>query len=364
MSVYSHRSNSSKGSKRVAKNSEVDEALFGSKKPNTATVAARTKENFEAIQKLQQEIRTGGNVTNPNAIVIPKSELLRMKNNAAIQTKEEQLHQKKILEEQNEKQQAAAKAKKQRMLEIEAEKKKNVPANPSDIEDQIKSDTLQSRAQQLLNEQKDEVKHMNQMITYAKTVTIRDKQLVEKKEIIEQKKLEEKRKDLMMEVERLKAVKHYEEVERVKKQEQKKKALEVVDQIKERELERLRAQEEKEREGQEIIKAIKQVQVEEAQAALRKKQKQRDLNEEIYHANQNAIGNKQKKIIEEREEEEKIVQYNLTKAQKEADYLNEQKRIKDEKEKEVQRLRELQEKAHDRQVIFKHFYNFFSFILV
>lgn len=54
---------------------------------------------------------------------------------------------------------------------------------------------------------------------YAKCVTIRDKQLIEKKEIFGDKKLEEKRKDLMMEVERLKKIKFYEEQERKKKEE-------------------------------------------------------------------------------------------------------------------------------------------------
>lgn len=39
---------------------------------------------------------------------------------------------------------------------------------------------------------------------YAKCVTIRDKQLVDKKLSEEERKTEEKRKDLMMEVERLK----------------------------------------------------------------------------------------------------------------------------------------------------------------
>jgi len=44
---------------------------------------------------------------------------------------------------------------------------------------------------------------------------------------------------------------------------------------------------------------------------------------------------KQKRIQEEKEEEEKIYKYNLEKAQKEAEYIAEQKRIKDEKEKEL-----------------------------
>jgi len=212
-----------------------------------------------------------------------------------------------------------------------------------------------------MNEQKDEVKHMNQMMLYAKVATVRDKQLEEKKALRETFKIQEKRKDLMMEIDRLKKIKHYDEVEREKKEDQRRKALEVVDQIKEREVERLRAQEEKEREGQDMIRAIKQVQQEEAQMALQRKHKQKLLNDDIYEANQRAIHNKQKKIDEERAEEEKIIQYNLEKAQKEADYLAEQKRIKDEKEREVQRLRELQEKVSDRQV---NFYEKIDLIMV
>jgi len=202
-----------------------------------------------------------------------------------------------------------------------------------------------------MNEQKDEVKHMNHLMLYARTVTIRDKQLNEKKQIIEQKKREEKLKDLLMEVDRLQKVKYYDEVEQQKKEEQKLKALEVVDQIKEREMQRLREQEEKEREGQDMLRAIKQLEKEEREAAIRKKQQQKNLNDEIVHANKRAIANKLSKIEEEKKEEEKIVQYNIEKAQKEADYLAEQQRIKDEKEREVARLRSLQEKAYDRQVI-------------
>jgi len=345
MSVYSQRSSSSKASNRVARNSHVDETLFGNK---SGTANSASKKRQEEIKKITEEVKKG-ELKNPNAVIITHSDLLRMKNNAVITTKEDQLQQKRILEEQNEKQMAAAKAKKQKMLEIEAERKKNIPPSDSEVEDQMKSNSLHSRAQQLINEQMDEVKHMNQMTLYAKTVTIRDRQLEEKKEIQEQRKMEEKRKDLVMEVERLKKVKYYEEAERERKHEQKNKALLVVDQIKERELERLRAQEEKEREGQEIVKGIKQLQVDEAQGNLKKREQQWKINQETYEENQRAIGNKQQKIQMEKEEDDKIVRYNIEKAQKESEYVAEQKRIKDEKERDVQRLREKQEKAQDRQ---------------
>ena len=52
-----------------------------------------------------------------------------------------------------------------------------------------------------MDEQKDEVKNMNQMMLYSKCVTIRDAQLEEKKHIMAEAQEEERRMDLMMEIE-------------------------------------------------------------------------------------------------------------------------------------------------------------------
>ncbi|KAM3127181.1 hypothetical protein pb186bvf_020700, partial [Paramecium bursaria] len=76
--------------------SEVDESLFGASK----------KKNEAQTQKIVESVRKG-NVANPEVVLIGESELQRMKNNAIITTKEEQLYQKKLLEEQKEKQMAA-----------------------------------------------------------------------------------------------------------------------------------------------------------------------------------------------------------------------------------------------------------------
>merc|ERR1712127_303097 len=51
----------------------------------------------------------------------------------------------------------------------------------------------------------------------------------------------------------------------------------------------------------------------------------------------------------EMDEEQKIVRYNQDKIEREVSQALEERRIKEEKEKEVARLRELQEKAADRQ---------------
>ena len=60
---------------------------------------------------------------------------------------------------------------------------------------------------------------MNKMVAYAKAVMIRDRQLNQKKDIWDDNKTQEKKKDIMMEIERLKKIKYDEEEEEHKKQE-------------------------------------------------------------------------------------------------------------------------------------------------
>lgn len=59
----------------------------------------------------------------------------------------------------------------------------------------------------------DDVKHMNQMVLYSKVVTIRDKQLLENKRLEAEWIEEQKKLDLMMEIERLKVLQEEEERE-------------------------------------------------------------------------------------------------------------------------------------------------------
>lgn len=70
---------------------------------------------------------------------------------------------------------------------------------------------------------------------------------------------------------------------------------------------------------------------------------------EVDQENHKALLIKTQKIVEEQELDQKIVRYNEDKAQREEEILQEKIRISKEKEKETQRLRELQEKASDRQ---------------
>lgn len=139
-------------------------------------------------------------------------------NNATVKSKEEELHDKKIAEEQRLQQLELAKAKKEKMLRIQEEKKKAIPPNELEREQLEKAQAINEKAMEAHIEELEDVKEMNKMVAYAKTVTIRDRQLQQKQYIWEDYKGQEKKKDLMMEIERLKQIKQLDEEEQKKKQ--------------------------------------------------------------------------------------------------------------------------------------------------
>ena len=71
--------------------------------------------------------------------------------------------------------------------------------------------------------------------------------------------MQEKKKDKIMEIERLKKIRAEEEVEEMKKVEALKGKQVIIDQIKSREIERLRAIEEQEKEAQLMVERMKEM---------------------------------------------------------------------------------------------------------
>lgn len=74
------------------------------------------------------------------------------------------------------------------------------------------------KANELRQEQEDEVKRLNELILNVKVHAIRDAQLAEKQQIKKEFLDEEKRLDMMMEVDRLNALKIQDEIEKKRKQ--------------------------------------------------------------------------------------------------------------------------------------------------
>lgn len=90
-----------------------------------------------------------------------------------------------------------------------------------------------------------------------------------------------------------------------------------------------------------MLRQIEQLKAEEQRMQQEKKQRAALMMNEVEDANKKAITIKDSKKREEKDLEMKIVDYNRQKALREEEQQAELKRIKEEKEREVQRLRDL-----------------------
>jgi len=177
------------------------------------------------------------------AAILEYNEINRMKASTKIETADDKKMAATLAKTQKEAAMEQSKARKERMQAMDKERSTKVA--PTDIEQaqRNKDVGILSKAQYQLDEELDDVKHMNQMVLYSKVVTIRDKQLEENK-CLEKEWIEEQKKlDLMMEIERLKALKVHEEREVVRQDARRKGAMVIVDQIQEREIERIKERE-------------------------------------------------------------------------------------------------------------------------
>merc|ERR1719454_1483830 len=172
----------------------------------------------------------------------------------------------------------------------------------------------------------DDVKHMNQMMLYSKIVTIRDAQIQEKRYIQQEKEEEERQLDMMMEIERLKALKMYEEREKKRVTDQRRGAMVIIEQIKDRQAQRMK-------------------EVEQSKA---KRFAAKRLMDEVNEANSAATKIKEERLLAERLEDQKILEYERAKEQREREREEETARLRAQKEAETMKLRAQQEKMQDK----------------
>ena len=195
------------------------------------------------------------------------------------------------------------------------------------------------------------VRAMDKMVLYARISTVRDQQLKERKELDKIFKKKEEKIDLMVEIERLKELKNMEEKNK-SLQEMKKEGKKVIlEQIEENKKIRLKQKEIENKERLELLKRIEDENKKVQELAMLKKKENEKRIQESLEANKRAILLKQQRILEEREQDRKIEQYNLEKHKKEEEAFQLKKKLAIEKELELQKLREKQEKAQDNQEI-------------
>lgn len=144
---------------------------------------------------------------------------------------------------------------------------------------------LVSKATELLNEQDDEIKKLNEYILNAKCHAIRDTQLEEKEDIKKSQKEEEVRLDMMMEIERQKAMENFDRKEKEMQLQRYKGAEVIMNQIKSREQQHLLDLEKKDQETQAMLRYLERLQEEDLEALEKKKSGQRALMAEVIQCN-------------------------------------------------------------------------------
>ncbi|KAG2428584.1 hypothetical protein HYH02_014286 [Chlamydomonas schloesseri] len=331
------------GGYRSGKQSYVDESLFG----NSKRTGAAQVETLDSL-KLTAPTRTIS-PKDRDVVTLTKGDLTRMLKASPIMTAEDVAAAKREAEAKREQLQAVSKARKEKMLKLEEEAKKQAPPTETDLIQRKLNDATRSRATHMLLEQKDPVKHMNQMMLYSKCVTIRDAQIEEKKQMLAEEEEEQRRLDLMMEIERVKAIEQYEARERQRVEERRKGAAVLSEQIKDRERERIRQEELRDQERLQMLKEIERLKEEEMQAQIEKKIQAKQLMEEVAAANSEQIKRKEVMKVREKEEDLRIADYILQKEMREQALAAEKERIVKEKEMETARLRAMQERAADKQ---------------
>ncbi|EFC44289.1 hypothetical protein NAEGRDRAFT_67854 [Naegleria gruberi] len=328
--------------RKVADTATVDENLFGT---NKSSARGQPQQKQQQNNSMKMDKRTLQTVKKqPDAVVISASEFMTLKEKATPLEKQREAERKKREET------LEAMERKERIRQLDREKKSKGDMKKSDldVENEEKQLQLLEKAITQMDENIDEVKRMNSMALYSQCVTIRDKQLEEKQRIIYEKQEEDRRLDELMELERLKAIKMYEQREKKRQEDRRNGSLVIKEQMKEREKERLRELELKRQEQDAMLYHMQKMKSEDIKEAEEKKKQEKLLMEEIALANAEQISLKRRLKLAELEEDRQIADYLAEKERREQEITDQQERLRAEKEREVARLRALQEKAQDK----------------
>uniref|UniRef100_UPI003AAA80AC cilia- and flagella-associated protein 45 n=1 Tax=Centroberyx gerrardi TaxID=166262 RepID=UPI003AAA80AC len=354
--------------------SYVDESLFGTPKLVEITFVntkqsdtcgnpgprARNQPRSAPVRKTQpaetvhiitkdliRDLKVPSNDPSGQSIILPPVEIERITSASRVPTKEQREAMMEAHQRKRETSMDAAEERKAQIHQADLSRKKNQVLSELEVEARVRAQYLLERANAMRMEQEDEVKKLNELILGAQCHAVRDTQILERRQIQEQLIEEERRLDAMMELDRRKALETQEQIDELRKQQRISGKQQIINQIEERLEDRLLQDELKEQEGQQMLENLERMQLEELEALERKREEQKRLQHEIMGINAETLRAKEQKREEERLANVRAMDYTRKKMEREAEYEAEQRRIKREKEKEVGRLRALQERAKD-----------------
>jgi len=240
-----------------------------------------------------------------------------------------------------------AKLRRERMEEKEAQRKAALPKSKLQLRRIAENEKIKKKADQLIQEREDDVKTMNQMVQYSRTVAIRDAQVREKKLVERKKILEEKREGIKMEIARILQVKKYIDRDNRVRAKARKDREHIERQIEARAKQVKLANEAKLREQQRMKDRMAAMDQMEEQRRTEKRAQAKVLLDDILEDNRRQIDHRKKLREMDIAEDLRIHKYQL-------DLQEKQRRLEEEKEAKakertlkIARMRAAQKKAQD-----------------
>uniref|UniRef100_A0A2S2RAJ9 Cilia- and flagella-associated protein 45 n=1 Tax=Sipha flava TaxID=143950 RepID=A0A2S2RAJ9_9HEMI len=285
----------------------------------------------------------------PDRRVIDRSTFARLKNKAVVVTKEDRRKIAEGLMADRERLENESLVRKQKLQSYDLLRTKGKRLAQLDDEANKKSNYLLARAQQLRQDQEDEIKHCNSLILSTKCHAIRNAQIAEKQLIQREMKEEERRMEEMMEREQALAAKELEkaaEAERLKKKLQ---AVEIERQIKENEITREMELARMVEDARIRAEAAEKIRQEEIESHKERMKKQAELRREFMLLN--AQIRDSKKLEEEMNNIEvlQIQEYTRKKNEREIAFEQELRKQKLLKEKSIAKIQANQQATYDLQ---------------
>lgn len=347
--------------RRVAHSPQVDDTLFGStaakdltKKKNGRTMKAGrdivggTNSNNQESDHHHYH-RTGAG-TSPMAkarhsTLIGDDDLHRMKHETTILSaaKLEELEAQRDAEQ--ERLRASSKKRKEHMMKLSEEAALRAPKSQIEQILEVEKQEVLRKAMILKEQTHDSVKLIRTLGARAQAFTIRDQQKKMKEQLDDDKHLYDEKMNLLMEVDRLEGLKRQEEVDEVKKAKRYADRKVLEDQIEERKRQRAREQDFVAQEAAEMLEKIKKQQEEAAEKELKKVERAKLTMGEIKKFNEQALGRKAEEERRIKEEEERVIAYQLKKAEEQRALEEEEARKRHEAELRCAKLRSMQEKV-------------------
>jgi len=241
----------------------------------------------------------------------------------------------------------AAKARKDKMKAMEETRKANLPKSDLQKEDEETMSILQEGAQRAKDENLDPIKGMNRMMQYAKCVTIRDGQLMERQMIIKEAEREEAEFFQRMEGERLKSIKLIQQREEEKHRERLRGAQIIQMQIQQRQAEKMREADMLDQERQAMLKKADEIRQQELHREEERRLARQRMLQDAAATNAAQLARKAQLKHQEEEENMRIAAYVAERARKEQARQDEIEAEARRKAEEVARLRAMQEKHAD-----------------